>query len=170
MSRQRRSLPAWIIGLSLLLGSTAATLPAQGARAGDFAARTAIDAANRRWQAAVLGGSAAGFAAEFSEDATFAVPMATVATGRAAIGRSTRDWLAAVKVDSIGLTRTDLRILGDVAIEIGTVRTASTPRSGTTSTVDHANYLTVWHRQRDGGWKIVRDMTSPLPRPAATAR
>jgi ketosteroid isomerase-like protein len=117
---QRRSLPAWIVGLSLLLGSPAASLPAQGARA--------------------------------------------------AIERSTRDWLAAVKVDSIGLTRTDLRILGDVAIEIGTVRTASTPRGGTTSTVDHADYLTVWHRQRDGGWKIVRDMTSPLPRPAAAAR
>jgi ketosteroid isomerase-like protein len=117
---QRRSLPAWIVGLSLLLGSPAASLPAQGARA--------------------------------------------------AIERSTRDWLAAVKVDSIGLTRTDLRILGDVAIEIGTVRTASTPRGGTTSTVDHADYLTVWHRQRDGGWKIVRDMTSPLPRPSATGR
>jgi uncharacterized protein (TIGR02246 family) len=170
MPCQPRSLPAWIISLALTLVIPAASLPAQGARAGDTAARAAIDAANRRWQAAVLAGSAAGFAAEFSEDASFAVPMATVATGRAAIERATRDWLAAVKVDSIGLTRTDLRILGDVAIEIGTVRTASTPRGGTTSTVDHANYLTVWQRQRDGGWKIVRDMTSPLPRPSATGR
>lgn len=124
----------------------------------------AIDSANARWQAAVIAGNAAGFAAEFADDATFAVPMAPPARGLAAIERSTREWLAVVRVDSIALTRSDLQFAGDVVMETGSVRTATTPRHGGASTVDVAHYLTIWQRQPDGRWKIVRDMTTPASR------
>lgn len=147
----------------LTLGAQAGNRPARRP-ATEAQITAAIDAANARWQAAVLAGNAAGFAAEFADDATFAVPMAPPARGRAAIERSTREWLAVVRVDSIALTRSDLRFAGDVVMETGSVRTATTPRRGGASTVDVAHYLTIWQRQPDGAWRIVRDMTTPATR------
>lgn len=154
--------------LGLAFAMTAGTAAHGQARPADRGAiravRAAIDAANGRWQAAVRAGDAVGFAAEFADDAIFVVPMAAPARGRAAIEASTRAWLATVTVDSVILVRHDLTLTGDIAIEVGTVRTASTPRGGTTSTVAVASYLTAWQRQADGRWRIVRDMTTPGPR------
>lgn len=149
--------------LALAVTLTGSQLSAQAARPAESAVRAALDAANTRWQAAVRAGNAAGFANEFADDAVFLVPAAPAAKGRAAIERSTREWLAAVKVDSVRLARSDLRLTGDIAIEVGVVRTYTTPKGGGKSTGVTANYLTVWQRQASGAWKIVRDMTSPAP-------
>ena len=52
---------------------------------------------------------------------------------------------------------------GKSAIETGTFEWTLTPKSGAAMT-DKGKYLTVWKKQADGTWKIIRDINnSDLP-------
>jgi ketosteroid isomerase-like protein len=57
----------------------------------------------------------------------------------------------------------DVMVSGDLAVETGTFAWTLQPKSGA-EVKDKGKYLTVWKRQADGSWKIVRDIdNSDLP-------
>lgn len=57
----------------------------------------------------------------------------------------------------------DVQVAGDLAIETGRYEMTVTPKQGKAIN-DKGKYVTVWQRQPDGSWKIVRDISnSDLP-------
>jgi ketosteroid isomerase-like protein len=56
-------------------------------------------------------------------------------------------------------TTDDLILNGDIAVESGSYEMTLQPKGGK-QFVDKGKYLTVWKRQTDGSWKIVRDINN----------
>ena len=53
----------------------------------------------------------------------------------------------------------DVVVSGDIAVENGTYKWTITPK-GAKAMPDSGKYLTVWQKQADGGWKIIRDINN----------
>ena len=56
-------------------------------------------------------------------------------------------------------TTADIMVAGDLAVEAGTFAWTFQPKSGP-EIKDKGKYRTVWKRQADGTWKIVRDINN----------
>jgi len=113
--------------------------------------RAAIDAGNKAFIAAFLGGDAKAVAQLYTENAQVIAPGAPVARGRAAIAAA---WQKAIDggVKDLSLQTAEVEAAGDLACETGTVRMVA--RDGT---VTLGRYVVVW--KRDGGaWKLHRDI------------
>jgi ketosteroid isomerase-like protein len=54
-------------------------------------------------------------------------------------------------------------LAGDLAIETGTFTFTQKPK-GSAAITDKGKYMTVWKKQADGSWKLLRDIAnSDLP-------
>jgi ketosteroid isomerase-like protein len=51
---------------------------------------------------------------------------------------------------------------GDLAVETGAFSMTTTMKNGKPIT-EQGKYLTVWKRQTDGAWKIIRDINNADP-------
>ncbi|MEA3247355.1 MAG: DUF4440 domain-containing protein, partial [Gemmatimonadota bacterium] len=73
-------------------------------------------------------------------------------------------FLADASITGGAATTTDVTVAGDYAIETGTFEWTLTPKKGGKAMTDKGKYLTTWHKQADGSWKITRDINnSDLP-------
>ena len=106
-----------------------------------------------------------GVLAVWAEDAIEMPSNGPVVQGKAAI----QSWMDTNPPFSNFQTQS-LEIEGqsDLAIDRGTYSMTLTP-AGAAPIMDHGKYLTVWRKQADGTWKVVRDTFNsdlPLPAPA----
>ena len=121
---------------------------------------TAIAKANSEWAAAMKTGDAATIAAPYTDDAVFVGVDGGCTKGKAAIEAMYRDRFARrgfatdTKIDSRHLV-----VDGDLAYESGWGE-MTTVKDGKPATAGGA-FLTVWKRQADGGWKILRNVVLP---------
>ena len=141
----------------------AATLA--GAPAGDAtAARKAIDAADARAMEAAVRGDTATFGAFYADDAVLMMPNEKAAVGRPAISKALAGIMTGpMRVTAFNLKTQDVIAAGDYAIEMGAVTMTLQPKTGKAMN-DVGKYLTVWKKQPDGSYKIVRDiMNTDLP-------
>lgn len=138
-----------IVTSSVLAVGVVLGVQASSARSEDV--RSAIEAANRAFGAAVRKGDHLAVGELYSEDARVIPPGAEVVRGRAAITEFWKQGLAAGLSDAV-LSTVDVESAGDVAYETGTARI--TNRDGQTS---QARYLVVWKKE-DGSWKLHRDI------------
>ncbi len=123
--------------------------------------RHAIDTANARYADAFKRGDAASLVATYTDDAVVMPPNMTVWEGRAAISQGFAGFLSQFSVVDARLTTKDVIVTADYATERGTYSWTLHPKSGTgPDIVDNGKYLTVWERQEDGSWKIVRDINN----------
>ena len=140
------------IVLSISLAGLAQTIPA--------AARRDIDAGNQAWIEALKTGNAALVAATYEEDGVECAPSGECEKGRAAYEQKTKARLEklgraqSAEVHTAGSVRQ-----GDFIYEWGSAR-AEFPGG---KKID-GRYLTVWHRQADGHWKIFRNLPIPADR------
>jgi ketosteroid isomerase-like protein len=66
-------------------------------------------------------------------------------------------------VKEFDLKTDDVAVGGDLAVETGAYEMTLQPK-GAKEVKDKGKYITVWKRQPDGSWKIVRDrVNSDLP-------
>ena len=120
----------------------------EAAPAIDSEARAAIDAVNRRFEAAIGRGDAAGAAREvYTRDCHIMPPGAPTVRGRAAAEQFWPAAVAQLGAASVALTTEELQPLGDGAYEIG--RATLTLEGGGQAS---AKYVVVW-RQQDGEWR-----------------
>lgn len=108
---------------------------------------------------------AAKVASYYADDAVVAVPGAPLDKGHEAILKSTT---ASLKdpAFSLDFSNEDTRVAGDLAYTRGTFRVSFTnPQKKPQS--QSGNYLTVFARQADGGWKAVEDFATEGPAAAA---
>jgi len=121
------------------------------------AARKGINAGNQAWVDGMKSGQVAPIIATYADNALDCSPTGECASGRAAIAQNIQKLLARrgharqAQVDSIGSVQQ-----GDFVYEWG--RAEASFANGK-NLVDR--YLTVWHRDADGSWKIFRNMVIP---------
>lgn len=169
----RRVAPLGLLASALLAG---ATLPAQVAgrpAAADVSreprdtaavlasARPEIDAANAAWLPGLQRRDAGALAAAYADSGLFVAGDGKVTRGRAAVARMYAERFPRLRPIRAGaLVQDGLTVLGPARIaewghgwlELAPERDGAPPgRTGGT-------YLTVWEREADGHWRIVRNL------------
>jgi ketosteroid isomerase-like protein len=104
-----------------------------------------------------------GALALYAEDAMELPPNHAAAQGKAAI----QAWLETLPpFSNFQVQSLEIEGQADLAYDRGTYSMTVTP-AGVTPIKDRGKYLTVWRKQTDGSWKVVRDIyNSDLPQPA----
>lgn len=122
-------------------------------------ASPAIDRANSSWVADVRAGNAEGLTEAYADDALFVLPDGKTIRGRAAI----RDFYAARSASRASILGGELHSLGrtavrpDLVLEWGEGSLRVRAADGSVNTRG-GPYMTVWQRQQDGVWRIVRNL------------
>jgi ketosteroid isomerase-like protein len=121
------------------------------------AARKGIDAGNQAWIEGVKAGEAAPIAATYADNAVDCGPTGECIGGRVAIEQEIKDLFAkrgrakGAHVSSVGSVQQ-----GEFVYEWGQAEA-----SFATGSKLIERYLTVWHKEADGSWKIFRNMVIP---------
>ena len=146
-------------------GGWRATVAQAAPVGGDSATvRQAIDANLARFADAFKRGDVAALATLYADDAVLLNPSLAPWEGLDAIKQGFTGFFSALTATEASFTTHDIVISGGTAIERGRYAMRLRPKSGTgADIVDSGNYLTVWERQPDGAWKIIRDITNADP-------
>ena len=147
---------AAVLACAFVIGLAAA--PSVTAQSGSV--KAAVDAANKKFGAAIAAGNAAGVAALYTEDAMALPPNSEAVRGRAAIEKAFQGMIAS-GVKEITLTAQEVEGHGDTATEVG----AYSVKDGAGKELDRGKYVVVWKRVQ-GDWKLHRDIwNSNMPMP-----
>jgi uncharacterized protein (TIGR02246 family) len=136
--------------------SSAAPPPAA---ADPTAVRAAIDAANKQGLESFNAGKPDGMIANYAADAVVMMPGMKAMKGKAEIEAGMKGMFSAMDMKNFNAVTTDVMVGGDMAVETGTMTYDSGPKGGKLVT-DTVKYVTVWKKQADGSWKIVRDINN----------
>jgi uncharacterized protein (TIGR02246 family) len=121
-------------------------------------ARTAITAGNNSWVASFEGSKPEGIVALFASDGCMFSGNGKVTRGLPAISDRVTKMMAyfgthvKVTVKTLHIWLVDL-----TAYETGEY--SYTSLQDGKETVDSGHYTTIWQKQKDGSWKIIRDMS-----------
>jgi len=121
--------------------------------------RAAIEAANVRFLEAFKRGDKAGLMANYADDDILMMANEEAWRGRDGLDKGFSGFLSQVSFKDGAATTGDVMVAGDLAVETGTFVWTLQPKSGP-EIKDRGKYLTVWKRQTDGSWKIVRDINN----------
>ena len=121
--------------------------------------RAAIDSANTRGVDAFNAGSPDAIIANYADDAVVMMPGMKAMVGKAAIDAGYNGMFQSMDMKNFQPTTTDVVVQGDVAIESGSMTYEAGPKGGKLA-ADTVKYLTVWKKQGDGSWKIIRDINN----------
>ncbi len=150
----------WICaGLVFLAFSTGTAPVGAGGSAADE-----VRAADEAWLKVYSAKDLDKSVAYFDEHGSMLAPNAPIATGKPAVAKAIAGDFAVGSVvwhaDKAGVARS-----GDLGYTSGTYKFTLKDSSGKSS-VDNGKYLTIWKRQKDGGWKVLFDMfNTDLPPP-----
>ncbi len=123
------------------------------------AVQLAIDSALTRFRDGLLTADTAKMRSVYAADAMVFLPNVPLARGHAGINQLNAGMLAAFTFTAANFQTTNLILTGDYAIETGTYAMTMKPKSGA-SIADVGKYLSVWQKQSDGSWKMVRDISN----------
>ena len=149
-----------IVGIVICLG---ASIGCQAPAALSETEQTAIRQADQNWAKLMNARDFNGVAALYAEDAIVLPPNEPTVEGRAAI----QTWLEALPpISNVQLQTLEIAGRGDLAYSRGTYSETITP-AGAVPVEDRGKWLTIYSKQADGSWKIVRDVFNfDLPLPA----
>jgi uncharacterized protein (TIGR02246 family) len=127
------------------------------ARAGDYADLQAqVTAANDRYAVAAMHRDAATIAADYEKDGMFVSSKGMVLKGRDAVRKFYAQRLAHVTLTAVHCATSKLKTDGTMAWEYGSC--TSTARTAHGTRTASGSYLTVWHKDADGKWRIAANM------------
>lgn len=140
-------------GMAVLLFSAA--LIAQSGPTSD-SARAAVDAGNQAWIDGVKAGNIALIIATYADDAVDCGPTGECIRGRARIEQHMKEGAKRGRATSATVHSWGSTQQGDFVYEWG--KAEATFANGEQLAEP---YLTVWQKQKDGSWKILRNMVIP---------
>jgi ketosteroid isomerase-like protein len=145
------------------------TLPAcrRGAVADSAADRAAVDLALEQYRQSWLQGDTAMALGLISNDVRFLFSGEPDLKSDAVRALFVSE-MAAYSIPTLTLTRSDLVVAGDHAVDIGTYDEIQVPKTGKSAPLHNTGrYMTVWRREQ-GGWHIWRFMINDLPKTRST--
>jgi uncharacterized protein (TIGR02246 family) len=134
-------------------------LMAHHASAQASSALPTIDHADSDWIGAMRSGNVERIVEPYDRDGMFVTTAGTVIRGRDSIAALYRRRVGAIKRISDGeIVRDGVQAVDDSLVyEWGHGGMTFTDTSGVTHT-SRGPYLTVWHREPDGAWRIIRNL------------
>jgi len=151
MTRRARALS--VCAIAAAIACLPAVVVAQNA-----AVKSAIDANNKKFGAAIAAGNPAAVAGLYTDDAMVLPPNGEAMSGRPAIEKLFQ-MLVAAGIKEITLTAQEVEAHGDAATEVG----AYSVKDGTGKEIDRGKYMVSWKKVQ-GQWKLHRDIwNSNLP-------
>jgi uncharacterized protein (TIGR02246 family) len=157
----RARIPAALVSLFLAAACAASDSAETGTAAiTDVATvRQAVEASKQQLIAAFKAGDAAAAAAVYAPAALIMAPNEPAMQGTEAITQGLRGMFEQVSMPAMALTIADLTVSGDHAFEHGSYEWTVQPKAaGAPAMPDKGKYLSVWQRQADGSWKLLRDI------------
>ena len=130
------------------------------------AVRKFIEGQNTKFIAAMQRGDSTGASMNYAEDAILMNPDGPAWRGRAAIVKGLGATIAAGTLSYEQATTEDVMVKDDLAVETGSFAFTMKPKGAKNAKEisGKGKYLTVWKKQADGTWNIVRDINnSDLP-------
>ena len=114
--------------------------------------RSAIDAANRMWEAAASRSDGPGVAALYTDNGQLLPAQSDFVTGTEAIGQF---WQAVFDsgVKGVSLITVEVESHGDTAYEVGKLEI----RGAGGKVLDHGKYVVIWKKEGTS-WKLHRDI------------
>lgn len=160
--------------LTILVAAAALTACNMGGQAAAPVADVkAIEAQLRegeaQWNRDYAARDAAKLAGHYAPDAALANPGVALVSGGSAIAEAVKQFAADpnLKVE-FASDRIQVSASGDLAYTRGHFSMGSTDPVTKKPRSDTGNYLTVWQKQGDGGWKAVEDFVVPDGGPSAS--
>lgn len=129
------------------------------------AVRSRIEETNAQFTSAVNRGDTATVASLYTEDATILPPNGPAVHGRAQVKGLFDGMIQQMGLPTLKLSTSEVTELGDTAYEVGTYTMKMKERGAASDT---GKYVVIWHRQRDGAWKLHVDIwnsDTPMPVP-----
>ncbi|HTB96204.1 MAG TPA: DUF4440 domain-containing protein [Terracidiphilus sp.] len=146
-----RSFPLFVAGILCAAPSLAQSGPTSAS------AKLGIDAGNQAWIDGVKAGNVPLVLATYADDAVDCGPSGECFKGRREIEQHMKAQLASLgRAESAQVASWGSTQQADFVYEWGR---AQATYAGGKKLVD--NYLTVWHQQPDGSWKIFRNLVIP---------
>ncbi len=143
---------------------TAASDETSSAEVVDVAAvDQAIDALNAKFVEALKAGDIATATAHYAADAVVMMSNEPAWQGADAIANGFKGFLSQMTLTEFTMLPNQVMVSGDFAVETGGGEWTFQPKTGA-PIKDKVKYVTVWQKQPDGSWKIIRDINnSDLP-------
>jgi ketosteroid isomerase-like protein len=123
------------------------------------AVRSTIEAANAKAATAMMAGDTATAWAHYTDDAVIMMANEKPWRGRAEWTKGFGVLMSFMTLKEVAFRTSDVMIEGDVAVETGEYTMTLQPKGGK-EMKDEGKYLTVWKKQGDGSWKVVRDISN----------
>jgi uncharacterized protein (TIGR02246 family) len=143
----------------LLLSVVCLSALATAAAAEDV--RQAIEQVNARFVEAFKAGDAATIASLYTETAKMLPPDASAIAGRDAIQAEWQSWIDGGFKD-LTLEAQEVEASGDLAYEIGAF-SLQVPGENNDMVTASGNYVVVWKRGDEGGWRLQVDTWNDAP-------
>ena len=126
------------------------------------AVRRFIEGENVKYIDAMKRGDSTAASMNYAEAAILMPPNAPALRGRTAIVGNLGASIRAMAIVDEKATTEDVMVKDDVAVETGSFVYTMQPRApaGAKAFSGRGKYITIWKRQADGGWKIVRDINN----------
>lgn len=129
-------------------------------QAGDVtSARQQIEATDKVFVDGFTKGDTTGVAALYGDDAQLMLPGTKAIKGHKDIAGAFAADLGSNKYSNVTLATDDVIVGGDLAVQTGHYAWTITPKKGKPVT-DAGKFVTVWQRQTDGSYRIVRDIAN----------
>jgi uncharacterized protein (TIGR02246 family) len=149
------------VGVMIMMTGCATTGPTASQ---SDAFRKAVDEIYRIWSRTNLNPDLEGFIAIWDAKAVKMAAGKPTAVGPAAIREMKQKAFATTVYDTFDIKTEEYQLAGEFGWARGIYTIVSHPKAGGASVSDVGTYVTLFHRQADGSWKVYRDTMMPLPK------
>jgi uncharacterized protein (TIGR02246 family) len=120
----------------------------------------ALNRLQHQVDSAIIAGDTERYLTLITDDAVLMPPNGPAVSGKEAVGSWNRAMSSHVRITEYVSRDDEVVVAGDWAFRRATVDWTITPSAGGSPIRDTGKYIIIYRRQRDGSWKVARDIWS----------